>query len=346
MKKRKKKQRKTNFHSQTESKIEENITIFHSANADKPVGKLAKSSVLVLEPLHCENDEFDQNDELQNVLPVVVAKTFDLEKAQVERNASTGRVYPFDLWDVLSSHIRPEQVNVYARLCKDAYQSVNRVSFWIHLYQKYVSQPSSKNLPLKFQPDYITVHCNVNLRLHVIKALHFVYSPLKDRLTQPKNRLDPHLAVGMICQSAWTTRKANHYKFHFKMNAISNLNQLIARNTDCDEVLDHWEDFQCQPASIGPDDEESCHLLQFDCDAFALLPSGLSGLRILDFNVISSGEGFRYQSVTITLGPIHLNTTVDYKGRKQRLSPNTINLTIGNCLSIQFLPWFHPLHSC
>ena len=347
MKKRKKKQRKIDFHRQSESKVEENITIFHSANAEKPVGKVTKSSsVLVHKSLHCEIDELDKSDELQVAPPLEYGKTEVPEKAQ---NVTAGRVYPFDLWDVLSRHIKPEQVSLYARLCKGAYHSVYRVSFWLNLYQKYVLV-HSQTIPHKLRPKYVNAYCSANLRLQVVKALHFVYEPLMDRLKQPKNKLDPHLAVGMICQNVWTVRyPGGHYQFNFKMNPISSKNKFVPRSTNCDEILDDWEDFQSPTASIasiGPDDEETCKVLQLDCDGLSYIPSGILGLRILDFNVIPSGEGFCLQTAKITLGPAHLKTTLDYKGRRHSHSASTICLTIGNCLSIGFQPWFHPRHSC
>ena len=90
--------------------------------------------------------------------------------------------------------------------------------------------------------------------------------------------------------------------------------------------------------------EESCQLLQVECDAFNLLPAGLCGLRIHAMNITSSGEGFRYQKVNMILGPPHLRTDKDTNGRVKILSPDSVVLDIGNITAINLVKWYHPIY--
>jgi len=357
MKKRKKKQLKTNTKHANKFDSSISVTICDSANADKAVGKLTKSvpSLKRLSPQPLENPMEHLEDLQEEEEEAHVKQGRRKGKTPIQSNSTfidEGRVFPFDLWETLANYILPESINVYARLCKDAYQSVNRVAFWINLYQRCVIEPMKKStksslitLPLCLQSDYVNANCRGNLRLHVVKALFFTYEPLRERLCQPSFKRDPHQIVGMIVQSAWTARKSDsNYKFCFKLNRLKHPKKKSEMIPN--EIIDDWEHAQHNPlADISQSSEESCLLLQLDCDAFSLLPGALPGLKIFDFNVISSGDGFRYQKVTLTLGPSHQRPEMDFKGRRSILSPNSITLSIGNILAIHLWPWYHPLFS-
>jgi len=360
MKKRKKKHLKTNTprDRQQSSGFTNSISICDSANADKAVGKLTKSfsSPCALQHFSQPNvEDFEEEDEEEDDEGRCDFKKERRKRKEVQSIPNCfheGETYCFDFWETLSMYLHPESVNVYARLCKAAHLSVNRVSFWLNLYRRYVIWPmNSKSatfmLPLGLQPDYINAYCRGNLRLKVIKALFYSYEPLRDRLCQFKFKLDPHQIVGMIVHSAWTARKSErNFKFCLKlcMRQCMNHYSSVALTNE----IDDWENLGTATplTDISQSPEESCLLLQLDCDAFSLLPGALPGLRIFDFNVISSGDGFRYQKVTLTLGPSHQRSEKDFKGRRSILSPHSITLTIGNILAIHLWPWYHPLYSC
>ena len=357
MKKRKKKHLKTNNRPRDKQESSGFISISDSANAGKAVGKLTKS---VSSPT-CALQHFSQ----PNGVDVEENEEGDERRCNFKKERRKGKevnlpnyfqeegnTYCFDFWETMSMHLSPESVNVYARLCKAAHLSVNRVSFWLNLYRRYVIWPmNSKSatfmLPLSLQPDYVNAHCRGNLRLQVIKALFYSYQPLRDRLCRMKFKLDPHQIVGMIVHSAWTARKSErNFKFCLKL-CMQSHQQLHSSSVTMTDDIEDWEHLgtTAQLTDISQSPEESCLLLQLDCDSFSLLPGALPGLKIFAFNVISSGDGFRYQKVTLTLGPSHQRSEKDFKGRRPILSPHSITLTIGNILAIHLWPWYHPLYS-
>ena len=124
-----------------------------------------------------------------------------------QQTEKEGINYPYDLWEILSEYISPESVSKFACLCRSAYISTNRVSFWLTLYQVYADQVSRKVfkksgkeiLPNKLQSDYVNRFCQGNLRSNVIRSLFFTHEPFKQRLLSLHNKIDPHAIVGLLC---------------------------------------------------------------------------------------------------------------------------------------------------
>ena len=167
----------------------------------------------------------------------------DMEEEEEEQECSIRRVqsvtksctkkwsgkicYPYDLWEILSGYIPPESVGKFACLCKSAYLSIKRVSFWLKLHETYAVQVSNNAyrkkgkaiLPDKFHSDYVNRFCQGNLRLLVIKSLFFTHEPFKKRLLSVHNQSDPHSVVGLLCVGSWTIKKASTYRFCFKVTS-------------------------------------------------------------------------------------------------------------------------------
>ena len=47
-----------------------------------------------------------------------------------------GLVYPLDLWHVLARHIMPEDVQVFAGICRGAHLVIQTANFWHCLYAR------------------------------------------------------------------------------------------------------------------------------------------------------------------------------------------------------------------
>lgn len=53
-----------------------------------------------------------------------------------ESESSDGREYPVDVWLVLSSYIRPEDVCKFALICRNAWIATCTAVFWTRLYRR------------------------------------------------------------------------------------------------------------------------------------------------------------------------------------------------------------------
>lgn len=56
--------------------------------------------------------------------------------ASTESESSDGREYPVDIWLVLSSYIRPEDVCRFALICRNAWIATCTAVFWTRLYRR------------------------------------------------------------------------------------------------------------------------------------------------------------------------------------------------------------------
>ena len=53
---------------------------------------------------------------------------------KISKNA--GVVYPLDVWFLLSLHIEPENIGIFALLCRDSYHTTQSCLFWKNLYRR------------------------------------------------------------------------------------------------------------------------------------------------------------------------------------------------------------------
>jgi len=342
MKKRRKKQARHSAPVKISEEIMNKVTISHFADASAKCQRVAKSltSANLFFHIHKKDDDQQQFEDLENEKPLNSKDALKKETKE-ELGDLSARIYPFDMWDILSRYIHPESINVYTRLCKSAYFSVQRVSFWLNLYDRCGHLPSKRVLqktgkeilPEALQSDYVNQYCRGNLRLHVIRALFYTHDPFRERLSTIQKQPDPHSVVGNTCLGAWTVRKSDgYYRFYFKVASKCIPNEVV------EAVSDNWENNADvnHSANINIGQEEYCRLLQLDSNAFSLLPGAILGLKVHDLNITSSGQGFRYQKVIVTLGPAHLRMA----------SPHSVTLTINNIVAIHLLDWYHPLYYC
>ena len=263
MRKRKKK-RSASDHDQ--------VTISSFANAKSTGSRMTKN----VKPVDITTDaDIDNDIEMDN--PEPEEETFSRRvknetKSEVMWNGEIS--YPYDLWEILSEYISPESVGKFACLCKNAYLAIKRVSFWLNLHDIYAVRVARKAylkkgqqiLPAKLQNDYVNRFCQGNLRTLVIRSLFFTHEPFTKRLLTIQNQIDPHSIVGLVCISAWTSRKASTYRYYFKVTST----QDKSKNFEFDEQTDSeieddipWylhPDDHTTDISISP--EESCQLLQ------------------------------------------------------------------------------------
>lgn len=95
-----------------------------------------------------------------------------------------GKVYPLDIWYLISEYIRPEDVGCFAGICKLSYAVVCSAKFWFSMYRRYINiykrnHRSTACLPERLQPE--SMFRLYGLRTSVIRALFHLYTPLENR---------------------------------------------------------------------------------------------------------------------------------------------------------------------
>ena len=91
-----------------------------------------------------------------------------------------GEEYPMDIWLLLASCIRPENIVNFSLICKNAWTVTRTATFWTRLYGRHYTLEAS--LPLHLRPESTEkLHC---LRACVIRSLYDIYKPFAARISK------------------------------------------------------------------------------------------------------------------------------------------------------------------
>ncbi|XP_070326771.1 transmembrane protein 183A isoform X5 [Odocoileus virginianus] len=91
-----------------------------------------------------------------------------------------GEEYPMDIWLLLASYIRPEDIVNFSLICKNAWTVTCTAAFWTRLYRRHYTLDAS--LPLRLRPESMEkLHC---LRACVIRSLYHMYEPFAARISK------------------------------------------------------------------------------------------------------------------------------------------------------------------
>ena len=360
MKKRHKRARKKSNNSRKTSGVlpvteDISLTVHHYADSSVKNPRVGKSllSVEALQKVDFIEKVTTVSDEEGSYEEEFKSEENDLllDTTVTQNQENCGNIYPFDFWVLMSMYIQPDSVSTFACLCKSSYlASVMRVTFWINLYERfslrasdrYFSEHGRHLLPLKLQRSYVSRNTDDNLRLMVIRSLFHTHPPFKERLLGIHLRLDPHSTVGKICLGIWSVHKANSFRIFMKVTSSTLGFKSKFFQSNSSEIPDSWYDSdEDEIVDISRSPEEFHQLLQLDCTGFCPLDQSVSGLRILQMNITSDGDGFRYQKCSMVMGPPHLRPTKNFRGH-MTTSANAVTLTIGNITAMNLFPWFHP----
>ncbi|XP_027419956.1 transmembrane protein 183A isoform X3 [Bos indicus x Bos taurus] len=95
-------------------------------------------------------------------------------------NGTGGEEYPMDIWLLLASYIRPEDIVNFSLICKNAWTVTCTAAFWTRLYRRHYTLDAS--LPLRLRPESMEkLHC---LRACVIRSLYHMYEPFAARISK------------------------------------------------------------------------------------------------------------------------------------------------------------------
>ncbi|MGH0187409.1 UNVERIFIED_CONTAM: hypothetical protein FKN15_025055 [Acipenser sinensis] len=102
------------------------------------------------------------------------------KRHQVNADSEGGAEYPVDIWLLLASYIRPEDICKFALICKNAWAVSCTAAFWSRLYKRHYI--SDAHLPVRLQPD--SIGKMRGLRARVIRSLYHLYEPFCSRLSK------------------------------------------------------------------------------------------------------------------------------------------------------------------
>ncbi|XP_041837189.1 transmembrane protein 183A isoform X2 [Melanotaenia boesemani] len=236
--------------------------------------------------------------------------------------SSDGGDYPVDIWLMLSSYIRPEDVCRFALICRKAWIVTCTAVFWTRLYRRHYR--IDVELPFRLQPDSIDrMRC---LRACVIRSLFHLYEPFNLRVSKipalPEST--PTTLLNSKCLLFWVKKVSEAlWEFNFKFK-----NQGHSKN-GCAKSLclpKQYEDVHMNP-------ESDCSVLQITTLNYILIPV-VMGMTLTLFTINVSTD-MRHHRVRLVLqdAPLQRGKRRDQGGTQVVLDP---------VHSVRLMDWWHP----
>ncbi|XP_019290125.2 LOW QUALITY PROTEIN: transmembrane protein 183A-like [Panthera pardus] len=135
-----------------------------------------------------------------------------------------GEEYLMDIWLLVASYIRPEDIVNFSLICKNAWNVTCTAAFWTRLYRRHCTLDAS--LPLRLRPESMEkLRC---LRACVIRSLYHMYEPFAARTS--KNPAIPESTPSTLknskcllfwCRKIVGNRQEPMWEFNFKLKKQS-----------------------------------------------------------------------------------------------------------------------------
>ncbi|GFR81883.1 transmembrane protein 183 [Elysia marginata] len=255
-------------------------------------------------------------------LPTEKAPQLKTKKKSKSKKDVEGRIYPEDLWYILSEHIDPQDVGRFAGICHATHSVTRLSSFWRKLYARHYKESPGVPIPDYAKPTSIErLH---GLRARVIRSL-FVLHPLLAARVQSKGPMEdePHSLKGHRCLVMWHQPGPKGWQFCFKFQkpALEPLSSRPARKLD---VYHGFNDLHYNP-------EEGCSVLQVTCCHFSS-DAAVMGLLLTQVYVTLS-TGFRHHRLRL-----HFDTRVS----NSHNSPCDNIVVLDDVVAIKVFKWWHP----
>ncbi|XP_043926140.1 transmembrane protein 183A isoform X2 [Protopterus annectens] len=239
-----------------------------------------------------------------------------------------GDEYPVDIWLLLASYIRPEDVGKFALICKNAWIVSCTAAFWSRLYKRFYHFDAC--LPFRLQPDSMgKLRC---LRACVIRSLYHMYEPFSSRVSKnpPLPESTPNSLHNSKCLLFWCskvvgTRPEPTWEFNFKFRK-----QYPKFKSGCRNGLQLPR--QYQDVHFNPDHD--CCLLQVTTLNFIFTPVVL-GMTLTLFT-ISVSTDMRHHRVRLVFQDCPV-----WNGRKPK-SEQGLQIVLDPVHSVRVMDWWHP----
>ncbi|XP_067585502.1 transmembrane protein 183A isoform X2 [Pseudorca crassidens] len=277
-------------------------------------------------------DSSDEIDAQEESIHERTASRKKKSKRHKDLDGAGGEEYPMDIWLLLASYIRPEDIVNFSLICKNAWTVTCTAAFWTRLYRRHYTLDAS--LPLRLRPESMEkLRC---LRACVIRSLYHMYEPFAARIS--KNPAIPESTPSTLKNSkkdCWEQTGANvgiqlqvqkagvcfYHLFAFqsprlKSKCMGGLQPPI-----------QYEDVHTNP-------DQDCCLLQVTTLNFIFIPIVMG--MIFTLFTINVSTDMRHHRVRLVFqdSPVH-------GGRKLR-SEQGVQVILDPVHSIRLFDWWHP----
>lgn len=233
-----------------------------------------------------------------------------------------------DIWLLLASYIRPEDIVNFSLICKNAWTVTCTAAFWTRLYRRHYTLDAS--LPLRLRPESMEkLHC---LRACVIRSLYHMYEPFAARIS--KNPAIPESTPSTLknskcllfwCRKIVGNRQEPMWEFNFKFKKQSP--RLKSKCMGGLQPPIQYEDVHTNP-------DQDCCLLQVTTLNFIFIPIVMG--MIFTLFTISVSTDMRHHRVRLVFQdyPVH-------GGQKLR-SEQGVQVILDPVHSVRLFDWWHP----
>ncbi|XP_071400591.1 transmembrane protein 183A isoform X1 [Centroberyx affinis] len=290
------------------------------------VQEVLSSAVSVTEDALESSDDLDPEEDGGNETKVARKKK---NKRRKESESSEGGEYPVDIWLVLSSYIRPEDVCRFSLICRNAWTVTCTAAFWTRLYRRHYNIDA--DLPFRLQPDSIDrMRC---LRACVIRSLFHLYEPFSLRVSKipalPEST--PTTLLNSKCllfgvKKVSGTRPEAMWEFNFKFIKQQEHSKNGSAKFLC--MPRQYEDVHTNPDS-------DCYLLQVTTLNFIDFTPGVMGMTLTLFTINVSTD-MRHHRVRLVFQDSPLQ-----RGRKRGEQGGT-QVVLDPVHSVRLMDWWHP----
>lgn len=272
------------------------------------------------------SDELDPEEEEEDQTKGIHKKKNKRRKENSE--SSDGQEYPMDIWLVLSSYIRPEDVCRFALICRNAWTVTCTAAFWSRLYKRHYRMDAV--LPLRLQPDSVErMRC---LRARVIRSLFHLYEPFASRVSQVPHLPEstPTTLLNSKCllfgvKKLSGTRPEPLWEFNFK---------LVKQQGHVKNGRGPGLCFPRQYEDVHKNPDSDCYLLQITTLNFIFTPV-VMGMTLTLFTINVSTD-MRHHRVRLVFQDSPL-----LRGKKKPDQGGTV-IVLDPVHSVRLMDWWHP----
>ncbi|KAG3266624.1 hypothetical protein H1C71_003166 [Ictidomys tridecemlineatus] len=168
------------------------------------------------------SEEMDAQEE--NIHERIVSRKKKSKRHKEDLDRAGGEEYPMDIWLLLASYIRPEDIVNFSLICKNAWTVTYTAAFWTRLYRKHYTLDAS--LPLRLRSE--SMEKLRYFRACVIHSLYHMYETFAARIS--KNPAIPESTPSTLknskcllfwCRKIVGNRQEPMWEFNFKFKKQS-----------------------------------------------------------------------------------------------------------------------------